>query len=122
MDAADRFRAFWGKAQPVPGLGDSTSWHMGDRLAVEQGVLSRFGRDGTPEARRGRVLVATQVVEQSLDLDFDLMVSDLARVARSGGRAFSSCRPIRPARSRRGGSAGCFHAPASCTATTASSG
>ncbi len=28
MDAADSFRAFWGKAQPVPGLGDgATGWH-----------------------------------------------------------------------------------------------
>ncbi len=53
---------------------------MGHRLAIENAVLARFGRDGTPEHRRGRVLVATQVVEQSLDLDFDLMVSDLAPI------------------------------------------
>ena len=51
---------------------------MGDRLAIEQEVLDRFGRDAPPERRSGSVLVATQVVEQSLDLDFDFMVSDLA--------------------------------------------
>jgi CRISPR-associated endonuclease/helicase Cas3 len=48
---------------------------MADRLAIEQEVLRRFGRNGTD---RSCVLVATQVVEQSLDIDFDLMVTDLA--------------------------------------------
>lgn len=52
---------------------------MTDRLAREDEVLRRFGKAATAEARRG-VLVATQVVEQSLDLDFDLVVSDLAPV------------------------------------------
>jgi len=53
---------------------------LADRLAIEQCVLSRFGPNSTPGDRRGRVLVATQVVEQSLDLDFDLMVTDLAPI------------------------------------------
>ena len=51
---------------------------MGDRLGIEHTVLETFGKDSTPEIRRGKILVATQVVEQSLDLDFDLMVTDLA--------------------------------------------
>ncbi len=51
---------------------------MGDRLAVEQEVLRLFGPPSTPAERAGRVLVATQVVEQSLDVDFDLLVSDIA--------------------------------------------
>jgi CRISPR-associated endonuclease/helicase Cas3 len=50
---------------------------MVDRLAIEQDVLRLFGRDSAGMARN-RVVVATQVVEQSLDIDFDLMVSDLA--------------------------------------------
>ena len=50
---------------------------MSDRLAVEAEVLRRWGRRGTD---RPGVLVATQVVEQSLDLDFDLMVTDIAPV------------------------------------------
>jgi CRISPR-associated endonuclease/helicase Cas3 len=53
---------------------------MGDRLAIETDVVTRFGKDGTQAGRRGRVLVASQVIEQSLDCDFDLMVSDLAPV------------------------------------------
>ncbi|MGY0483953.1 CRISPR-associated helicase Cas3' [Endobacter medicaginis] len=52
---------------------------MADRLAIEAEVLRRFGKDGTPAERPG-VLIATQVIEQSLDLDFDLLCSDLAPV------------------------------------------
>src|SRR5271165_6142740 len=53
---------------------------MGDRLTIEHRAVDLFGKKGTPEDRRGKVLVATQVAEQSLDLDFDVMVSDLAPV------------------------------------------
>ena len=49
----------------------------GDRGQVEKQVLKRYGK-GSAVERAGHVLVATQVVEQSLDIDFDLMVSDLA--------------------------------------------
>ncbi len=51
---------------------------MKDRLAIEKDVCARFGKDSTPAVREGQVLIATQVVEQSLDLDFDVMISDLA--------------------------------------------
>lgn len=50
-----------------------------DRLHHEETALGRFGKQG--EARAGRVLVGTQVLESSLDLDFDVMVSDLAPMA-----------------------------------------
>lgn len=50
-----------------------------DRKRREAGVITRFGKAG--QGREGRVLVATQVVESSMDLDFDVMVSDLAPVA-----------------------------------------
>lgn len=53
---------------------------FGDRYAIEEEVVRRFGKLGGADQRRGRVLVATQVVEQSLDLDFDLIVSDLAPI------------------------------------------
>ncbi|OQY40265.1 MAG: hypothetical protein B6229_02165 [Spirochaetaceae bacterium 4572_7] len=51
-----------------------------DRLAIEQRVVARFGKESTKEERAGQVLVASQVVEQSLDLDFDVMISDLAPI------------------------------------------
>lgn len=53
---------------------------MGDRQIIEKQTLDRFGNESTPEQRKGQILVATQVVEQSLDLDFDLMISDLAPI------------------------------------------
>ena len=48
-----------------------------DRQAREQRTLSQFGKPPCNRPRRA-VLVATQVIEQSLDIDFDLMVSSLA--------------------------------------------
>ncbi|MXY81948.1 MAG: CRISPR-associated helicase Cas3' [Gemmatimonadetes bacterium] len=51
-----------------------------DRQVIEKDVLHRFGRDAKAMDRAGHILVATQVVEQSLDLDFDLVISDLAPV------------------------------------------
>jgi CRISPR-associated endonuclease/helicase Cas3 len=50
---------------------------MVDRLRIEAEVMRRFGKSSEPGERRG-VVVATQVIEQSLDLDFDLLISDLA--------------------------------------------
>jgi len=47
---------------------------------IEEEVLRLFGKMSTSEDRKGKVLVATQVVEQSLDLDFDEMVTDLSPV------------------------------------------
>lgn len=50
-----------------------------DRGRIENEVLARFGWP-TSAPRHGMVLVATQVVEQSLDIDFDAMVTDLAPI------------------------------------------
>jgi CRISPR-associated endonuclease/helicase Cas3 len=52
---------------------------FGQRDDIERRVLSRYGKDGA-QRPGAAVLVATQVVEQSLDLDFDLMVSEHAPV------------------------------------------
>ena len=51
-----------------------------DRLEIEKRIVSTFGKNSLSGEREGRVLVATQVVEQSLDLDFDAMVTDLAPI------------------------------------------
>jgi CRISPR-associated endonuclease/helicase Cas3 len=49
-----------------------------ERQRRESGLCDRFGPKGNRPTRA--IIVGTQILEQSLDLDFDLMVSDLAPV------------------------------------------
>jgi CRISPR-associated endonuclease/helicase Cas3 len=64
---------------------------FGRRRQIEEAALRSYGRTDADVTEYGRivsaphrptksVLVATQVIEQSLDLDFDLMISDVAPV------------------------------------------
>jgi CRISPR-associated endonuclease/helicase Cas3 len=68
------------------------------RDQIEKEVLSRFGKGG--ERPHKTIVIATQVIEQSLDLDFDVMISDLAPVdllLQRAGRLHRHARPSRPA-------------------------
>lgn len=70
---------------------------MGDRLKIEDTVLEYFGKESEPRGRKGKVLIATQVVEQSLDIDFDYMITDLAPIDlifQRAGRLQRHCRNI----------------------------
>ncbi len=51
---------------------------LGDRLKIEEGLINQFGRKGKNRSRE--IVIATQVIEASLDLDFDVMISDLAPI------------------------------------------
>lgn len=75
-----------------------------DRQAREKRAESLYGPQAgatsTPPRPSKAVLVGTQVLEQSLDLDFDLMVSDLAPIdllLQRSGRLHRHNRPSRPA-------------------------
>ena len=50
---------------------------MPDRAAREQELMERIGKHSTPAQRDGLIVVGTQVLEQSLDIDFDVMVTEL---------------------------------------------
>ena len=70
-----------------------------DRLRIEEEVLSTFGPKSQADDRRGKVVIATQVAEQSLDVDFDVLVTDLAPidlVLQRAGRWRRHKRPDRP--------------------------
>lgn len=48
-----------------------------DRARLEEGLVRKLGRQGSARDRQGpHIVVGTQVIEQSLDLDFDVLVSD----------------------------------------------
>ncbi len=48
-----------------------------DRAALEEKLLGRIGKKSTPQQRANLIVVGTQVLEQSLDIDFDLLVTDI---------------------------------------------
>ena len=74
---------------------------LGDRLDIEDAVLRTFGPSSGPAERAGRLLIATQVAEQSLDIDLDLVVSDLAPIDRLIQRAGRLRRHVRDATGQR---------------------
>lgn len=91
-------------AAVVP-AGHTTVFHarfaLGDRLDIEERVLETFGAHSGPEQRAGRLLIATQVAEQSLDIDVDLLITDLAPIDRLIQRAGRLRRHVRDATGRR---------------------
>lgn len=65
-------------------MGETTLIHSGftaiDRRIKENLILKRVGKNSVPAERDGFVVVGTQVIEQSLDLDFDLLITELAPI------------------------------------------
>ena len=53
---------------------------LGDRIETEKKVLELFGKNSSEKQRIGKIVLGTQVLEQSLDVDFDYMLTDLAPI------------------------------------------
>lgn len=102
VNTVDRAQALYQKFGHLNPMLFHARFPAEDRMRLEDKVLRTFGKEATREngQRPERaVLVATQVVEQSLDLDFDLMVSDLAPVdllLQRAGRLWRHPRGDRP--------------------------
>ncbi|MGV7959952.1 CRISPR-associated helicase Cas3' [Photorhabdus tasmaniensis] len=50
------------------------------RKEIENHVMTIFGKNSHSEIRRGKALIATQVFQQSLDADADVMISDICPI------------------------------------------
>ncbi len=70
-----------------------------DRERLEQAIVDRYGPPGKAARPERGIVIGTQVLEQSLDLDFDVMYTDLAPVdlvLQRAGRMHRHTRPWRP--------------------------
>lgn len=68
-----------------------------DRSRIEQELVEILGKDAGAERPQRMIIVATQVIEQSLDIDFDAMISDLAPIdllLQRSGRLWRHARPV----------------------------
>lgn len=98
----------WGGEQVGKRLNDGTEVYLFHarfpatlRMAREAAALALFGKpeEDAPARTGRRILIATQVAEQSLDLDFDLIASDLAPIdllLQRAGRLWRHPRGSRP--------------------------
>jgi CRISPR-associated endonuclease/helicase Cas3 len=101
---ADAMEAYERLSKSIPSA-NITLFHarfaLHDRLKKEAQVLESFGENSTQQDRRGRLMIATQVVEQSLDVDFDVLITDLAPMDRVLQRAGRLQRHVRDAQGNR---------------------
>ncbi|MFN3392459.1 MAG: CRISPR-associated helicase Cas3' [Meiothermus ruber] len=96
--AQELYQALAGNPDGVEAYLFHARYPLEERLNREQLVLAKFGKQGQRPKRA--ILVATQVVEQSLDLDFDVMFTDLAPVDLVLQRAGRLHRHVRSAEER----------------------
>lgn len=101
FDAIKAYNIFKDRLPPARLMLFHARFTLHDRLCTERKVLALFGKNSTPLRRRARLVIATQVAEQSLDADWDVVVSDLAPIDRLIQRAGRLQRHVRDATGRR---------------------
>jgi len=78
VDSAQQLSQILAQKVSLPVMLFHSRFTLRDRQAIETRLLDRFGFSAAHSG--GAILVATQVVEQSLDVDFDWMVTQLCPV------------------------------------------
>ena len=68
---------------------------MADRIRIENLVLEKFGKSSTPKQRQGQLLIASPILDQSLDADLTVMISDVAPIDVLVQRLGRCCRHVR---------------------------
>lgn len=101
---ASAFRRYEELKQRTSGMGIKvlllhSKYRLCDRQHIADNMLLVCGKASGNTSRRGHIVVATQVIEQSLDLDFDYMGSEIAPIdllLQRLGRLFRHYREYRP--------------------------
>lgn len=75
VDVAQQTYRDISETSTVPVLLFHSRYTLEDRQEIEKTLLNRFG--DSAEHSNGAILISTQVVEQSLDVDFDWMITQL---------------------------------------------
>jgi CRISPR-associated endonuclease/helicase Cas3 len=70
---------------------------MADRIDTETMVLEQFGKHSTAEKRQGQLLISSPILDQSLDVDMSIMISDVAPMDVLIQRLGRCCRHLRNA-------------------------
>jgi len=78
VDVAQRLARQFRDRTKIPVDVFHARYRFADRQNKETAALTQYGREAVREG--GRILIATQVVEQSLDLDFDWLVTHICPV------------------------------------------
>ncbi|WP_218146871.1 CRISPR-associated helicase Cas3' [Nitrosospira sp. Nsp14] len=107
QDAQDIYQKL---AARTPGMGVScgllhSRFTKADRGAIEDAWVTFFGKDAADtRGQQGRILVGTQVLEQSLDIDADFLVTRIAptdMLLQRLGRLWRHSETARPATAQR---------------------